>query len=379
MPDLIGLFGIRLQLLIGRPEVPQPAPYEVVDSLVSLQVTNNDRERDGFQMEFSLGKDSLLEYGLLRSGVLDVKNRVIIMVIFGALPQVLIDGIITKHQVVPSNEPGRSTLHVTGEDISVKLSFADQNLTYPNQKDSDIVKKILADAGFMPQVTETDDTPRDTERIPTQRCNHLKYIQHLAQRNGFIFYIEPTNVPGVNNAYWGKEKREGQRQPALTLNMGAQTNVDTPINFSFNGLGPAEPEVSIIDSLTKLAIQIPLPSSFLPALASQPAKPLRKTKSRDTANLSYAQALLKAITGVSEAFDVIEANGEVDAVRYGRALQARKLVDVRGAGQSYNGTYYVQQVTHNIRRLPRGEYKQSFTLKREGRGASGTSVVPGAS
>ena len=56
MPDLIGLFGIRLQLLIGRPEVPQPAPYEVVDSLISVQVTNNDRERDGFQMEFSWGK-----------------------------------------------------------------------------------------------------------------------------------------------------------------------------------------------------------------------------------------------------------------------------------------------------------------------------------
>jgi hypothetical protein len=170
MPDLIGLFGIRLQLLIGRPDVPLPAPYEVVDSLISLQVTNNDHERDGFQMDFSLGKDSLLEYGLLRSGILDVKNRVIIVMIFGALPQVLIDGIITKHQVVPSNEPGRSTLHVTGEDISVKLSFEDQNLTYPNQSDSNIVKKILADAGFIPQVTETSDTPKDTERQAQRVC-----------------------------------------------------------------------------------------------------------------------------------------------------------------------------------------------------------------
>jgi hypothetical protein len=378
MPDLIALLGIRLQLLISGPDAPpRPAPYEVVDSLVSLQVTNKDRERDGFQMDFTLGRDSLLEYGLLRSGVLDIKNRVIIMVIFGALPQVLIDGRISKHQVVPSNEPGRSTLHVTGEDISVKLSLEDQNLTYPNQKDSDIVKKLLADAGFVPQVTETNDTPSNTERIRTQQCNHLKYIQHLAQRNGFIFYVEPTNVPGVNNAYWGKEKREGGSQPALTLNMGPQTNVDTPINFSFNALGPTEPEVSIIDSSTKLAIQIPLPSSFLPSLTSQPAKPLRKTKSRDTANLSYAQALLKAITGVSEASDAIEATGEVDAVRYGRALRARRLVDVRGAGQSYDGTYYVKEVVHNITRLPRGEYKQSFTLTRDGRGASGTSVVPG--
>ena len=380
MPDLIDLFGIRLQLFIsGLDMPPRPAPYEVVDSLISLQVTNNDRERDGFQMEFSLGKDSLLEYGLLRSGILDFKKRMIIMVYFGMLPQVLIDGIITKHQVVPSNEPGRSTLHVTGEDISLKLSFEDQSLTHPNQSDSNIVKKILTEAGFLSQITDTSDTPSDAERISTQQCNHLGYIRRLAQRNGFIFYVEPTNVPGVNTAYWGKEKREGQSQPALRLNMGPQTNVDAPINFSLNALGPAEPEVSIIDPLTKLAIPIPLPSSFFPFLTSQPAKALRKTKSRDSANLSFAQALLKTLTGANESADVVEANGEVDAVRYGRALRARRLVDVAGAGQSYNGTYYVKQVIHNIRRLPRGEYKQNFTLTREGRGASGMSVVPSTS
>lgn len=375
MPDLIGLFGIRLQLLIGT-EVPLPAPYEVVDSLISLEVTNNDRERDGFQMLFSLGRDSLLEYRLLRDGVLDIKNRVIIMVIFGALPQVLIDGIITDHQVIPSNEPGRSMFRVTGEDLSVKLSFEDKNITYPNQSDSDIVKKILADAGFTPQVTGTNDTPNENDRITTQQCNSLRYIQRLAQRNGFIFYVEPANVPGFNIAYWGPEKREGESQPALSMNMGPQTNVDNPINFRFNALGPAEAEVSIIDPFTKRVIKIPNPSALLTSLTSSPARPLRKTIARDTANLSFAQALLKAVTSVNESSDVIEATGEVDAVRYGRALRARRKVDVRGAGRSYDGSYYVKKVVHNITRFPRGEYKQSFTLTRDGRGSSGTSIVP---
>lgn len=378
MPDLIGLLGIRLQLLIGRPEVPQPAPYEVVDSLISLSVTNNDRQRDGFQMEFSLGKDSLLEYSLLRNGILDFPNRVIIMVIFGALPQVLIDGIIADLQVIPSNEPGRSTLQVTGEDISVKLDFEEQNRTYPNQKDSDIVETILKDAGFTPQVTKTKDTPSHTERVPTQQCSHLKFIRYLSQRNGFIFYVEPTNVPGTNRAYWGPEKREGPpQQPALSMNMGAQTNVDMPINFHFNALGLAEPEISIIDPFTKRAIQIPLPGSLLPALTARPARPLRKTIARDTANLSFSQALLKAATGATESSDAIEAKGKIDAVRYGRALRARRLVDVRGAGQSYDGTYYVKEVVHHIQRFPRGEYTQSFTLTREGRGALSTSVGSG--
>jgi len=376
MTDLVGLLGIRLQILIGQPDVPLPAPYEVVDSLVSLRVTNNDRQRDAFQMDFNLGRDSLLEYGLLRSGVLDVPNRVIIMALFGGLPQVLIDGIITDHQVIPSSEPGRSQLRVMGEDISVKLSFEDQNATHPHQKDSDIVKKILGAAGFVPDVTETNDTPSDKERIPTQQVNNLKYIRRLAQRNGFVFFVEPTDIPGINIAYWGPEKRQGAPQPALSLNMGPQTNVDTPINFRFNALGPSEAEVSIVDPFTKLAIQIPALSAFLPSLTSKQTKPLRKTFSRDTANLSFAQALLRLFTSSSETSDVIEATGEVDAVRYGRALRARRLVDVRGAGQSYNGTYYVKQVVHEIKRLPTGAYKERFSLTRDGRGATGTSILP---
>ncbi|MDQ6643434.1 MAG: hypothetical protein M3Y76_03215, partial [Chloroflexota bacterium] len=107
-----------------------------------------------------------------------------------------------------------------------------------------------------------------------------------------------------------------------------------------------------------------------------PTRPLRKTFSRDTANLTLAQALLKLFTSSSETSDVIQADGVVDGVRYGRALRARRLVDVRGAGQSYNGTYYVTQVVHEITRLPTGDYKQRFTLTRDGRGASGTSIVP---
>lgn len=376
MPDLIGLFGIRLQLLLGRPDVPLPAPFEVVDALISLKVINNDLKRDGFEMNFNVGRDSLLEYGLLSSGVLDIKTRVIIIMLFGGLPQVLIDGIITDHQMQPGNEPGRSVLRVLGQDISIKLSFEDRNKTYSQQKDSDIVTSILSAADFIPQVTETTDTPSDAERVPTQQCNDLKFVRQLARRNGFVFFVEPTDLPGFNTAYWGPENRQGEHQPALSMNMGPQTNVDTPINFHFNALSPSEPEISIIDPLTRLAIQVPLPTSFLPTLTSNPAPALRKVFSRDSANLSLAQALLQAFTSASATADTIKANGTVDAVRYGQALRARRLVDVRGAGQSYDGTYYVRQVIHDVKIRPRGDYKQHFTLTRDGRGSLSTSITP---
>lgn len=371
MPDL----GVRLQLLIG-PTVPLPAPYPVTDALIDLEITNKDRDRDGFQLKFSLGKDSLLDYGLLLNGYFDPPNRMIITVFIGVLPQVLIDGVITNHQVVPSNKPGESTLVVTGEDMSLQLDLEEKNATYPNQTDSVIVTSLIgayATYGLVPVVTPTTDVPVEVDRIPTQQGTDLTYIRQLARRNGFVFYIEPTAVPGVNTAYWGLETRLGLPQPALTMSMGPETNVDSPIVFSFNALGPATPQLTIVEPSTRLAIPIPVPSGLQPPLTSQPATPLRKTLPRDTANLNLIQAALRALSAVSQSADAVVATGELDAVRYGRALRSRRLVGVRGVGRSYDGIYYVKEVTHRIKR---GEYKQGFTLTREGRGASTPMVVP---
>ncbi|MCS6825339.1 MAG: hypothetical protein NZ553_01865, partial [Caldilinea sp.] len=69
---------------------------------------------------------------------------------------------------------------------------------------------------------------------------------------------------------------------------------------------------------------------------------------------------------------VLTATGELNALRYGGVLQARGVVGVRGAGYNYSGFYYVKRVTH---KLSRGEYKQQFTLARDGVGAL-TPVVP---
>jgi hypothetical protein len=370
----VTLSAVRLQLLIG-PKVPLPAPYEVVDALIELEVTSNDRERDGFQMDFTLGRNSLMDYGLLRNGYFDPPGQVLIVVTIGLVTQVLMHGIVTDHQVTPSNKPGESTLRVTGQDISLQLDLEDKNETYPNQPDSAIVSTILASYatyGLVPSVRTTSDVPTQNERVTTQQGKDLDFIRQLALRNGFVFYIESTQVPGVDTAYWGPENREGRRQPPLSMNMGPDTNVDTPINFRFNALSPAKPEVTIVEPLTRQRIPIPAPSGLLPALSSRPAPPLRTTIPRDTANLSMAQALLRAVTASGGSSDSITATGVLDAVRYGRALQSRSLVGVRGAGSSYDGDYYVQQVKHRIKR---GEYKQNFTLLREGRGAASSRVA----
>lgn len=366
--------GVRLQLFIG-PTVPRPAPFAVIDALVSLEVRNNDRDRDGFQMTFTLGRDSPLDYSLLLNNYFEPPSRVIIQVLVGVTSQILIDGIITNHQVMPGTRAGSSTLAVTGEDISLRMDLEERSATYENQSDSDIVNTILRNYmayGLRPAVTETSDRPQENQRVPTQQGTDLAFIRELARRNGFVFYVEPTAAQGINTAYWGPPNFEDAPQPALSFNMGADTNVDS-LNFSFNALGPATPEVTILDPTTRQQIPVPVPASTRPPLASRPTVSMRRTLPRNTANKDQLQAALQAVAISTASADAVNGSGQLDAVRYGHILRARKLVSVRGVGNNYGGLYYVKQVTHRIKR---GEYKQSFSLSREGRGSTTPVVMP---
>jgi hypothetical protein len=104
-----------------------------------------------------------------------------------------------------------------------------------------------------------------------------------------------------------------------------------------------------------------------PPLARTPAAALRRTIDRRAAPLDSDRAGQVAATTAGRAADALTATGEVDAGRYGRALRARRLVGVRGVGDSFGGLYYVSDVRHNI---SVGAYRMSFTLSREGIGST---------
>ena len=124
---LTSQLGIRMILLLGQ-SVPLPAPREALDALTRVEVTNDAAQTgDGFQITFMLSKNQPTDYSLLQSGALDPSTRVIIGVLLGASPEVLIDGIITHHQHAPTDEPGSSTLTVTGKDVSIMLDLEEKN------------------------------------------------------------------------------------------------------------------------------------------------------------------------------------------------------------------------------------------------------------
>jgi hypothetical protein len=357
-----------MMLLIG-PVLAAPAPQPVMDALTSAQVTTTAGQADGFQLTFALSDKSMLNRVLLPVGYFDPGIRVILLVVLGGLPTVLIDGIITRQDVAPSNTPGGSTLTVTGEDLSVLMGMDVKYVCYPGLPAEGVVAAICAQYalyGIIPAPVPPVllDVPDPIEQIPVQSGTDLDHLRALAQTAGYVFFIQPGPVPGASIAYWGPEVRVGVPQPALNVNMDAETNVES-LSFSYDGLARKQLTVTIQDPITGLSIPIPIPDIGIlrPPLAARPAVTLRHVPLSAAAKLNPVQAALMGLgQGISDS-DAVTGQGTLDVLRYGHILKARQLVSVRGAGLSYDGFYYVTSVTHAIKR---GEYKQNFQLARDG-------------
>ena len=375
----MNLLGIHLTLLIGS-TVAVPAPALLVEAFQSVQVTHADEGHSGFQITFRVGRSGpfdLVDYPLLSNPLLSAYNRVILIVTFNATPRVLMDGVITNKQLAPSNEPGASTLSITGEDVSVMMDLKDKTDEHVSQNAAARVRKIISSYpeyyGLSPKVIEApDNPPNPNQNTPVQDATDLKYIQRLARFFGYVFYTTPGPVSGTNSAYWGPSERLGVSQPPLSANLGPETNVEN-LNFRSNALGPTAVFGRIQDSETNASLPVQTLFSTRPPLSTLPGLALSQRNRRQqrlgcTGGLNYvqAQARAQAITDRSTD-DAVTVAGELDPLRYGDLLKPYNLVDLRGVGYTYNGSYRVKSVTHTIRR---GEYKQSFTLTRDGEGST---------
>jgi hypothetical protein len=369
--------GINLTLLIG-PNIPVPVPMLFTEALRDVEVTHSDEGRSGFQITFAVGRadrNDLKDYQLINSPLLKPGNRVILIVILQASAKVLMDGIITHQQFLPSMQLGASTFSITGEDVSIMMDLEEKSVEHPAQDEMIIVTKIVASYakyGLIPKVKKPPivDRPTVTQRIPSQTATDLGYIEKLAERYKYVFYVSPGPAPGTNTAYWGPPIRIGSPQKALTVNMGTYSNVNS-INFQNNALSPSTVAGQVQDRKTNKIKSVQAKDSDREDLSQNPAlnnkSLLRKTQYRQTGRETL-QAMTRAKSMLDSTVEnVIEATGEMDTIKYGDLLELRGLVGLRGVGHNYDGIYYVKSVTHKLRP---GEYKQSFTITREGLGTT---------
>ena len=359
---------IHLSMLAG-PVIPVPVPHAVMEAFQSASVTNATGERSGFQISFALSTRSPLHtIFLLSGGGAPPLMRVILMAVVNGLPNVLMDGVITRTEVSAGATPGQSTLTLSGTDLSSAMDLLDlTGIPYPGMP---VEARVLAAVGkyaFMgviplviPRLFPEVSSP--TEKIAIHQGTDYAYVNQLATEAGYTFYVDPGPLPGSSIAYWGPEIKVGIPQPALSLDFDGQRNVDS-LSFSFTGDQATTPIAFIQNESTRIPIPVPIPSlnPLQPPLGLVTPLNLKFSQMKGTSHLSLGATLERALSLTAKSQDVVQAQGSLDVTRYGRLLKARGLVGVRGAGLVHDGLYFVKSVTTSLKR---GECKQNFTLTR---------------
>jgi hypothetical protein len=392
------LLGVHLTLYIG-PTIAVPAPIALTEALSGVEVTQNEEGRSGFSLTFQVGRSGpfdILDYNLLTNPLLIPYNRVVVQVWFTVTPTVLLDGVITHVQLTPSEEPGASTLTVSGEDVSRMMDLEEHTDSYPNQSELLRLTMVLLkypEFGILPDVTTptVPDQTVSTMAIRKQNDTDYGYILDMAGRCGFTFYLRPGFLPNSNVAYFGPKGQpdlvaRAFPPPALSVNMGPQTNVDS-INFDYDATAfeqvvttRSEPLANLSIPIMSVPISTDTPLALIPPVAYQLGK-FRKTRADqpltgmarrgdnplehpipDGQMVPLALAHAQGRTNASSQ-KAVTASGELDGLRYGAVLHARSTVDLRGVGATFDGRYYVQSVTHSI---SKGQYKQRFSIRRSG-------------
>jgi hypothetical protein len=380
------LNSVQLTLMMG-PIFPVAVPRAVLDSLAEVEVKVEDVGTSGFQLTFSIDKQSPLQIlFLLTGGSPLLFMRVVVVVTVNGVANVLIDGVITNNSISPGDKGSNSTLTITGKDLTALMNQSDwSGFPFPALPPEGRVAIIVAKYalfGIIPIVIPSVmiDIPLPIDLIPGQQGTDLEYVRSLAAQVGYVFYIDPGPAPGVSKAYWGPQVKVGPVQPSLNSDMDAYTNVES-MHFSFDQEKNRIPLVYIYNQDTGVSIPIPMPPitplnpplGLIPPLPTNLLPPDLKPFREDVSKLPIPQAIMMGLAAAAENAEVVTCEGSLDVTRYRGVLKARQLVGVRGVGPAFDGLYYVKSVTHKIKR---GEYKQSFTLTRNGLVSTVPTVSP---
>jgi len=370
------LKSVQLTLMIG-PVIPAPVPSTVLEALSEVEVKVEDVGQSGFQLIFSIDKQSPLNILFLLTGGMPLLfMRVILVATVNGQANVLIDGVITNNQISPGDKGSNSTLTVTGKDLTALMDQSDwSGFPFPACPPEARVALLLAKYalfGIIPLIIPSImlDISIPIEQIPSQQGTDLQYIRYLADQAGYVFYIAAGPAPGTNTAYWGPQVKVGNPQPALNIDMDAYTNVES-MHFNFDQEKNRIPLVYIYNEESGVSIPITLPPitplnpplGLIPPFPTNLIPPDLKPFRDDLANKPVPQAIMMGLAAAASYAEAVTCEGSLDVTRYGGLLSPRGLVGVRGAGPAFDGLYYVKSVTHKIKR---GEYKQNFTLTRNG-------------
>ena len=142
----------------------------------------------------------------------------------------------------------------------------------------------------------------------------------------------------------------------FAIDWDGRSNVES-LQFSFDGFKKTQFVVLIKLDDVPVPIPIPIPdiTPLSPPLGRKSPMPLKLSPLTGLAGYTPIEAAAIALAKASDAANVISASGSLDVLRYGSILNARTIVEVRGAGITYDGELRRHRHPHHQARLLQAE------------------------
>ncbi len=353
-----------------------PLPILFMQALREIEVETSVGEASVFRLHFDLSRNSFGDFDVLTFDIFRplVPIRISVSVGLG-LPHTLINGYVKDARLGARNEPGASTLEVSGMDaLGTIMAHIQQPFTWPNLPDSEVARVIFGKYAVMPMVLPTPPLRTMVDTTTTQRANDSVYLQQLALRNAYELYIQPDPVVGLDVGHFHSPLSLVPPQGVLSIDFGTQTNLND-FTVSNDMLRPTGVVAVSSEPRSRAPIPAIAPVATEPPMGLEPTlmriipPPIERPAGTDAASPAETQA--QAFARATETSRAVRASGEVDGLKYKRPLLAGLPVLVRGAGRQMSGLYYVTSVTH---RVSRDGYTQQFSAWRNAVGLTGAEV-----
>ena len=341
-----------------------PAPPPMVEAVEELVVESSLERASAFRIRFGIAQSDLGDWSLLQEDFFRPLVPLTVRVAVGAipLPEALINGYATNQDVTYGDEAGTSTLEVSGLDATVLMGLQEKVMPWPNLPDGAIAAAIFGQYALVPMVQPTASSLVEPEGTTIQRGTDIRFLRRLAARNGFDCYVQPEPLTGIDQGFFRPRQPLGFPSAVLNVNMGVETNV-TSFRVRYDMTGPTGALAAGLDTLTKAPQPALAPVSIQPPMGLEPAltrvlpPPVVRPADTGLMRTGDLQAFSQAIADSSSYALVVE--GEVGASV--GVLRPGALVNVRGPGRLYNGSYILTRVTH---RISRDSYVQQFEARR---------------
>jgi len=278
----------------------------------------------------------------------------------------LVKGPVTGQHIHLEHGGACSFVEVSGCDTSIAMDRETQTVLWADVADSDAVSSIFSRYGFTPDVEVTSAGHFETKHTLVQRDTDLRFVQRLARRNGFLFWIT-CNELGIETAHFKRAPLESDPDNDLIINLESN-NVEV-VDISWDVERPTSVVAAQLDLNDKSDIdgtvaQSPLTSLGALTLNSIAAgtRSIHLVAPVDDAGDLHGRAEGALI----EAGWFIRATCKTTVNALKKLVRAQTVINLRGAGTRFSGKYFVTGVKHTI---DAAQHRMEVELSRNGWGA----------